>query len=99
MVVLAVHRHQAPPQLAQLAGVGRTPVDARGSALSKFPLEYKRVAAGLEDAFDSRLVGAMADLVGPAAPPDREAQRVDDQRFAASGFAGEQVEAGAKPDP
>src|ERR1700687_2343311 len=41
----------------------------------------------------------MPDLVGAAPRAQGEAQRVDDQRFAAPGFAGQKVEAGPKANP
>src|SRR6202165_785300 len=41
----------------------------------------------------------MPDLVGAAPRAQGEAQRVDDQRFAAPGFAGQKVEAGPTANP
>src|ERR1019366_502220 len=58
VLVLAVQRAQATSELAQLAGAGGAPVDARSAALAELPEEDDGVASRLEDTLDRRLFGA-----------------------------------------
>src|SRR5690606_27548718 len=51
---------------------------------------------GFEDAGDARSIGALADDVRRAAPAHQQRQSADDDRLAAAGLAGEQVESRAK---
>ena len=54
------------------------------------------VGGGLKDAGDDGLVGAVADDFGGGFAAHQQGQRIDEDGFARAGFAGEQVEAGAK---
>src|SRR5207253_11159001 len=51
----------------------------------------------VEVAVAARALRAVPDLVGAATRAERQAKRVDDQRLAATGLAGEQVQARAEP--
>src|SRR5262245_60076430 len=88
MLMLSVNRDETIADLAQLRWVGSAAVDPSGAALADLALKRHAV----EHCFDRRPVGAVADLVGSASGPKRQAQRVDDQRLAASGLSGEEVE-------
>jgi len=54
--------------------------------------------ADFEDAGDAGAVFAGADHVGGGAAAEEQAEGIDDQRLAATGFAGEEVEAGVEAD-
>src|SRR5260370_33882080 len=69
-------------------------VDVPRAALADLALQDHR----LEDRFDACAVGAVPDLVGAPARTQRQAERVDDERLAAAGLAGEQVQARTEPD-
>ena len=96
VLVLAVQRDQATSELAQLAGAGGAPVDARSAALAELPEEDDGVASRLEDTLDRRLLGAVPNLVCPAPATEREPEGIHDERLAAAGFAGEKVQSWAK---
>jgi hypothetical protein len=51
---------------------------------------------GLEDAGDDGLVGAVADHVGGGLAAHEQGECVDEDGFACTGFAGEEIEAGAE---
>ena len=87
--VLAVDRDEPLADLAQLPRTDRAAVDSGCRAFADLALEDDRV----ERRRDRRPLGAVPDLVGAPARAKGEAQRVDEQRFAAAGFPGEEVQA------
>jgi hypothetical protein len=97
VLVLTVKRDQATADLAQLAGVGRSPVDTRSATLPQLALKDEGIAPRLEHPLDGRLLRAVPDLVGAPAAPERETQGVHDEGFAAPGFACEQIEPWTEP--
>jgi hypothetical protein len=96
VLVLPVHRDQVAPELAELRRACGAAVDPCGAALAKLPLEDQRRAARFEHALHRGPLGAVPHLVSTASCAEREAERVDDERLAAAGLAGEQVEAGTE---
>ena len=92
MGVLAVNCNEAAAELAQLARRGGPSVDARDAALAHLSLQRDRIEHGL----DAGVIRSVPHLAGVGPRPEGQAQRVDDQRLAAAGLAGEQVQARAE---
>src|SRR5581483_12377110 len=98
MLVLPVHRDQAASELPELPRSGGATVQASAGALSELSLQDELRSSGVEDRGHGGAVGAMPHLVGRTSRAERQAQGVDDERLAAAGLAGEQVEARAETD-
>jgi hypothetical protein len=98
VLVLAVKRDEVAPELSQLTRTGLPAVNSRGAPFAELTPQDEGRAAGFEDPFDRGALGAVPDLVGATPRAKRQAQRVDDQRLAAAGLAGEEVETGSKSD-
>ena len=96
--VLPVQRDEAATQLAQLFGRCRSPVDSCRAPFAELALEHDRRPARLEYGLHGGSLRSMPDLIGPSFRPEGQAQGVDDERFAAAGLAGQEVEAGSKTD-
>ncbi len=92
--LLAVEGDEPLAELAQLARRRRPPVDSRRASLADLAPENDPIECSL----DGGAVRPVPDLVGAAARPKGQAQRVDDQRLAAARLAGEKVEARAEAD-
>jgi hypothetical protein len=98
VLVLAVHADQPAGQLAQLARRRGPAVDAGLPAAPDLARQDRLPALALEGGVDHRALGAVADLVGAGPSAQRQAQGVDDQRLAAAGLAGQEVETGPEVD-
>ena len=88
------------PRLPDHAAHDQPLVD-RIDAGARQPLDERvggRPVRRLEDRLDARLLGAGAHHVGRRAPAAQERHRLDEQRLAGAGLAGEHVEAGAELD-
>jgi len=92
MFVLAVQRHEPVAQLAQLSRRGGSRVDACRASLADLAPQDDRIECGLHRGS----ISAVANLFGRRSRAEDETERVDDQRLAAAGLAGEQVEARPK---
>jgi len=95
MLVLPMHRHQAPAELPQLAWRRGPSVKLGARTLAQVALKLEsRATPRLERRLDRGTLGPMAHLVGTAPSAQCKSQRVDYQGLAAAGLAGEEVEAG-----
>src|SRR5258706_11783087 len=99
VLVLPMQGDQVATQLAELSRMRVAAVDARRAALTKLSLQCKRRTAGFENALHSRPLRAVPNLVDTAPRAEGQAERVDDERLAAAGLAGQEVEAGTKAHP
>jgi hypothetical protein len=94
VLVLPVDRDQVAPKFAELCGVRRPAIDLRRPALAELSLEHQRRASRFEYALDRGALRAVPDLVGAPTRAQRQTEGVHDERLAAPGFSGEEVEAG-----
>src|SRR5437899_10358131 len=99
VLVLPVDPDQIAPELAELRGACGAAIDPCSATFAKLPLEDQRRAARLEHAFHRSPLSAVPHLVSTASGAEREAECIDDERLAAAGLAGEEVEAGTETHP
>ena len=102
MRVLAVQVDERAPDLGELADGGEPAVDvgAAATVAGQHAREHGLVA-GLgvhEPSFDARFVGAVAHERGVGAPADEQLDRLDEERLARAGLAGDRGEAGLGPE-
>ena len=100
MLVLTVELDQAVGQILQRAGRGQRAVD-EGPAPSlrgDLAAHQQLFAAAFEDRFDRRGVFAGADEVAGGAAAEQQSDRLDEDRLAGAGLAGQDVQAGVEFD-
>ena len=88
VLVLAVKRNESVAQLAQLAWCCGSSVDPRHAAFADLPLQRDRI----EDRLHRGSFSAVTHLLGRCPGAERQAERVDDQRLAASSLARQKIE-------
>ena len=95
--VLAVEVDEPGADLGELADGREPPVDVRPAApVQRDDAREHDLVAGVgvdESAFDARLGGAVADERRVGASADEELERLDEQRLARAGLAGDRGEA------